>query len=392
MNLRRARLRLTILYAVLSAIVVGGISWYAVDQASNRIRQSAEREAESVIRNVVVGQISDTAVDLPPDTWAVDLAGDYTESGQTDIEPPLFTLVDDSGGEAGFDEFTFAGDTYLAYIQPIYDTGDVFLVSAVDLAEYNADASSIKLRVWLVASGSILLAALAGYWLAGRSLKPAREALRQQRDFIADAAHELRTPLAVIQASAGHALTRDRDGDAYRRSLEEIRTAAERAGVGVGELLELARLEAGQLTPRLAPLRLDLLAEELAAASFADGVEVEAVESEPLIVDADYPLLRQAIETLVRNSVARSSHVVIAARSVGRKAVLTVSDDGPGFDPEVLPHVFERFRRGDQGGSSGLGLAIAKSMVEAHGGTIAVDNRESGGAVVTVTLDLSKHA
>ncbi len=391
MNLRRARIRLTILYAVLSAIVVGGISWYAVDQASNRIHQSAEREAESVIRNVVVGQISDTGVDLPPDTWAVDLAGDYTESGDTDIEPPLFTLVDDSGGEAGFDEFTFAGDTYLAYVQPIYDTGDVFLVSAVDLADYNADASSIRLRVWLVASGSILLAALAGYWLAGRSLRPAREALRQQRDFIADAAHELRTPLAVIQASAGHALNRDRDGDAYRQSLEEIRAAAERAGVGVGELLELARLEAGQVAPRLAPLRLDLLAEELAAASFADGVVVEAAQGPPVIVDADYPLLRQAIETLVRNSVARSSHVVITARADGRRAVLTVADDGPGFDPEVLPHVFERFRRGDQGGSSGLGLAIAKSMIEAHGGTIAVDNRESGGAIVTVNLDLSKH-
>jgi len=391
MNLRRTRLRLTFVYAVLSAIVVGGISWYAVDQAANRIHQSAEREAESVIRNVVVGQISDTGVDLPADTWAVDLAGDYTESGDTDIEPPLFTLVDDSGGEAGFDEFTFAGDTYLAYIQPIYDTGDVYLVSAVDLAEYNADASSIRLRVWLVASGSILLAALAGYWLAGRSLRPAHEALRQQRDFIADAAHELRTPLAVIQASAGHALTRDRDGDAYRQSLEEIRIAAERAGLGVGELLELARFEAGQVKPRLAPLRLDLLAEELAAASFTDGVVVEAAQNDPVIVDADYPLLRQAIETLVRNSVARSSDVVISTEVSGRHAVLTVTDDGPGFDPEVLPHVFERFRRGDQGGSSGLGLAIARSMVEAHGGTIAVDNRDSGGAIVTVTLDLSKH-
>lgn len=392
MNLRRARLRLTILYAVLSAIVVGGISWYAVGQASNRIHQSAEREAESVIRDLMVGQISETDVDLPPDTWAINLAGGDSESGDTDIEPPLFTLADDSGGEAGFDEFTFAGDTYLAYVQPIFDTGDVYLISAVDLGEYNADISSIRLRMWLVASGSILLAALAGYWLAGRSLKPARDALRQQRDFIADAAHELRTPLAVIQASAGHALTRDRDGDAYRRSLEEIRSAAERAGVGVGELLELARLEAGQLTPRLAPLRLDLLAEELAAASFADDVVVEAAESAPLIVDADYPLLRQAIETLVRNSVARSSHVVIATHADGRQAVLTVSDDGPGFDPEVLPHVFERFKRGDQGGSSGLGLAIAKSLVEAHGGTIRVDNRDGAGAVVTVNINLSKQA
>ena len=192
--------------------------------------------------------------------------------------------------------------------------------------------------------------------------------------------------MAIIQASASHTLSRDRDGDAYRQSLEEIREAAERAGTGVAELLELARLEAGQANPRFAPLRLDLLTEEVAAAIRVDGVVVEANPGEALVVDADYGLLRQVLETLTRNAVARASHVWLTTAGHERSVVLDVADDGPGFDPEILPHVFDRFRRGDTGGSSGLGLAIARNIVEAHKGTIDVTNRAEGGALVRVTL------
>lgn len=96
--------------------------------------------------------------------------------------------------------------------------------------------------------------------------------------------------------------TRAGEGDAYRESLEESRGAAERAGQGVNELLELARLEAGQAALRLAPLRLDLLAEEVAASIRVDGVTLEAGESGALVVDADYGLLRQPIEALPSNA------------------------------------------------------------------------------------------
>ena len=95
----------------------------------------------------------------------------------------------------------------------------------------------------------------------------------------------------------------------YQQSLEEIRAAAERAGSGVSELLELARLEAGQATPRLAPLRLDLLAEEVGASIRSDNTVLEALPGEALVVDADYNLLRQVVDTLTRNAVARADHV-----------------------------------------------------------------------------------
>jgi two-component system, OmpR family, sensor kinase len=196
--------------------------------------------------------------------------------------------------------------------------------------------------------------------------------LRERIDFLADAAHELRTPLAVIQASAGHALSRERETVDYVQSLAEIRSASERASVGVSELLDLARFDAGQAVPRLAPLRLDLLAEEIVSATRLDDCVLTAETSPTVLVQADMALLRQAVDNLVRNAAARSSHVVLSCALDGSDGVIFVLDDGPGFSAEQLPYVFERYRRGDGRGSLGLGLPIAASIVAAHGGRVDI--------------------
>jgi len=254
---------------------------------------------------------------------------------------------------------------------------------------FERDASTLRWRILTAAVASILITSAVGYWLAGRSLRPARLAMAQQRDFIADAAHELRTPLAVIRASASHALSKDRENAEYQQALAEILSATERAGSGVGELLELARLDAGQAQPRKAPLRLDLLIEEVASSVRADDTEVTARTAESIVVDADYALLRQVLENLAHNAAARAEVVELSVVRAGRLATIQIEDDGPGFDEELLPHVFERFRRGDNRGSTGLGMAIAKSIVEAHGGTVSAANRTTGGAIVKLHLDVS---
>jgi two-component system, OmpR family, sensor kinase len=190
-------------------------------------------------------------------------------------------------------------------------------------------------------------------------------------------------------ASSSQALSRPRSSEDYVRSLSEIRSAAERASAGVNELLDLVRFDSGQAIPRLAPLRLDLLAEEVAASVRPDDAEVLANPTESVVVEADMALLRQAIDNLTRNAVRRASQVEIKVHTEGREALVDVLDNGPGFDPKILARVFDRYQRGDRRGDVGMGLAIVKAIVTAHGGTAEAANRPEGGAMVRLRLPMS---
>ena len=160
----------------------------------------------------------------------------------------------------------------------------------------------------------------------------------------------------------------------------------------MGELLELARLDAGQAEPRKAPLRVDLLIEEVASSVRVDEVSISAASSEAIVIDADYALLRQVLENLTHNAASRAGAVELSVINAAGTATIQIADDGPGFDEDILEHVFERFRRGDNRGSTGLGMAIAKSIVEAHGGSVSAANRTTGGAIVKLHFAVSKDA
>lgn len=174
------------------------------------------------------------------------------------------------------------------------------------------------------------------------------------------------------------------------RSLAEIRSAAERASTGVNEMLDLVRFESGQMMPRMAPLRLDLLAEEVAASVHADDCVIEAELGDPVVVEADMALLRQAVDNVVRNASRTGPRVVLRTRPDGHDGVIEVLDDGPGFDPAVLTHVFDRYRPRRPSGEAGLGLSIVRAILVAHGGGASAANRPEGGAVVALRVPLSR--
>jgi two-component system OmpR family sensor kinase len=223
-------------------------------------------------------------------------------------------------------------------------------------------------------------------------------AFAQQKQFASDAAHELRTPVAVILTQTQTALNRERDAASYKETVEACQRAAQRMRKLIKSLLELARLDAGQ--EKLKRLHFDFskTVEDCVELirPLADGHNVKIIsELEPLEISGDSERLAQVVTNLLTNAIQYNrdgGEVRVRLKIKDGFAALKISDTGAGISAEDLPHVFKRFYRGDKSrtgsGNTGLGLAISKAIVEAHGGTIEVASKEDAGTVFRVKLPL----
>ncbi len=309
---------------------------------------------------------------------------------------------------------------------------------------------------------TLLVAALGGYWLASRALRPVRvltrtareigegdlsrrlglrrsdelgelaatfdgmlarleAAFTRQRQFTADASHELRTPLTVVSLEVNRALTERRTPEEYERVLWVVQAESAYMSRLVGNLLLLARADAGQAALTVA--RLDLsgialeVAERLASLATEQGVRLVVGELPEVPVQGDRDSLGQMVTNLVENAIKYTAgtgtyvHVeagISADRHEPSTAWMRVSDDGPGIAPAHLPMLFDRFYREDAArrrspmedtasvprdgtgaGGHGLGLAIARWVAQAHGGDILVHSTPGHGATFEVRLPLA---
>ena len=304
-------------------------------------------------------------------------------------------------------------------------------------------AAMYRLSLWLFAAGAgvLLLGLTGGWWVASRAIRPIDDisatavkisagdlsqrinvaeaeselgqlatvlnatfarleaAFAQQQQFTADAAHELRTPVSVMLTQTQTALTRERSGAEYRETLEACQRASQRMRKLIESLLELARLDAGQEQMKRTDFDLAQTVRDcvVSVRPLADGRSVKIhCELPPLKCMGDSERLAQVITNLFTNAIQHNregGEVRLAAQSQNGTVMLAVSDTGRGITAEDLPHIFKRFYRGDKSrttsnDNAGLGLAISKAIVEAHGGTIEVSSQPGTGTTFTVVLPI----
>jgi two-component system OmpR family sensor kinase len=282
-------------------------------------------------------------------------------------------------------------DTALRVAELPLDRGEVALAERVD--EQDTDTRTEVGRVG--ASLNHMLGHVAA------ALEARQQSENKVRQFVADASHELRTPLASVR---GYAELTRRMGeglpDDVVYAMGRIESESVRMTSLVEDLLLLARLDEGRdivvADVDLTRVVLDAV-NDAAVADPTHDVDV-VLPDEPVVVPGDAMRLHQIVANLLTNSRTHTPegtpvHVALGVDEAARCAVVTVSDEGPGIDPAVLPVLFERFARADssrsrKAGSTGLGLAIVEAVAHAHGGDVSVAS-SADGAVFTVRLPLA---
>jgi heavy metal sensor kinase len=227
-------------------------------------------------------------------------------------------------------------------------------------------------------------------------------AFEEQRRFIADASHELRTPIAILRGEAEISLERSRNEDEYRAALSLINSEASRLSRIVDALFTLASSDSGNKPLETSRFYLNEMVADCARAAgvLADrkGIALDVGELPELIATGDESLLKQMLLNLLDNAVkytVAGHRVSLDLSRDNANAVISVRDSGIGIPASALPHVFDRFFRVDkvrsrEAGGAGLGLSISRWIAEAHGGTISVSSEINRGSVFTVSLPVHR--
>jgi signal transduction histidine kinase len=328
-----------------------------------------------------------------------------TPIGQSIDEPWLGDVARKAAaqGQDGLKSHYEGRDRILrAYAQPLrVADGRAFVALAVaDEIEIEDKYSALIGASVIAALCALILVGFGGWFIAAKSIEPVDRAVEQMRRFMADAAHELRTPITVVRSRAEVTLQRERDRGEYEDALRGIERESMRVGRIVDDLLTLARADAGERLIERQRVFLDDIvldtAEAAKALAVRRDVRISVDEFEEAPITADPVLVRQLVMIFLDNAIKFSPPgfvVQVGVWRVADGAMVSVSDNGPGIPADQLPHVFERFYRGDAARSragtaesegAGLGLSIAQWIAEAHDATIRIDSVVGKGTRVVV--------
>src|SRR5882762_2195403 len=338
------------------------------------------------------------------------------------------------------------GPTMLYIVRAVPDAGDQFgaIFAGADTRSAELQIEQLLLTIVIAFFVGVVPAILVGGWIAGRALEPVDRMITEVREitdgrslhrrlvvpmerdelsrlaetlnqmmtrlersfaalrrFTADASHELKTPLTVVRAGVERAITRPDVPQETLAALEETLQEVNRMTELLESLLTLARADEGRAELHREPIDLRAIVSEAGETGdlLADhaGVAIEVrTPPAPLVLAVDRSRVRQLLLNLIENAVKytpRGGNVSVQLAASDGEVRLTVADSGIGIAPGDLPHVFDRFWRADSARTrtgarpgAGLGLAISKWIVEAHGGAIEVQSRPGRGTTFTVTF------
>src|SRR5712691_6705737 len=454
MNRLPIRVRLTLVFALVMAVVLLLAGWLVYSRVSHNLNKALDDQLRTRAQDV--SALVNRADSLKS------TQGTLVEHGESFAE-----LVSANGSV--LDATTFAGgkpmltppDLTRALHGPIFlnrsaapglheparmlavpvQRGRTRLVLVVGATRENRAETLVSLRNGFLIGGplALILASLAAYGLAGAALRPIEamrrraaaisasslddrlpvppsgdevsrlgetlnemlarigDGLARERRFVADASHELRTPLALIKTELELALRRSRSTEELEAAIRGAAKDTERLSRIADDLLLLARAEQGRVPLRREPVDVaDVL--ETVAGRFRSRAESEQRDlsvsaNDPLVVSADRLLLEQALGNMVDNAFTHGAgRVTLSAEQRNGTAELHVLDEGTGFPSDFLHHAFERFSRAQKttADGSGLGLAIVETIADAHEGSARAANSPGGGTDVWLALTLER--
>ena len=245
--------------------------------------------------------------------------------------------------------------------------------------------------------GALFLAAIGGLFMSRWAMQPVREAFDRQKTFIADASHELKTPLTLIRADA-EVIQREMTDPGQQELADDLLSETDRMNAVLSDLLLLTRLDAGKLSVVREPFDLSQViietAERFRARAEAEGIGIETELPGKLAVRGDEERTGQILAALLDNAVRftpQGGRISVTGDRGDGRIEANVSDTGPGIASEHLPRLFDRFYRAEASrvrsdGGTGLGLAIARDLARAQGGELVAGNVGSGGAIFTLQM------
>jgi signal transduction histidine kinase len=433
------RLKLTLVFAGAMAVLLLGLGLFLYFHFESGLDQALDQQlrarASEVTALAPAAKLGERPLRERGETFAQFLALDGRSiDSSADITRPLLTAREIRAAARGPILLQRRERTRL-YAVPI-DHGQVITVAGVSLSEHEHALETLGAALLLGGPLALLVASVAGYLLAAAALIPVErmrqraatissgdigarlplpdsidelhrlgstlnemlarleQGLEHERAFVADASHELRSPLAVLKAELEVALL---ENGGERKLRAAVTSAVEETDRVIGlaeDLLVLARAEQGSLPLNSQPLRGAQLLSEVAglhapAAERAGRALLTRTDDGPSFT-GDAAQLQRALSNLIDNALRYGrGPITVSARSGSGWVELHVTDEGPGFPPEFPAHAFERFTRGDPTrgrGGVGLGLAIVQAIAYAHHGQAHATNRPEGGADVSLTL------